>query len=256
MRSGNGRFEHGFVGVYRVTGEVKKTGTKKRWFVSGFFILLAFYLIGLQTIPRFPFGPYKIYSDLSAEKEAAIIPYEYLSSEEVYPFVKSKYGDRQSNYDFEIKKWPNAQSCLIESEISKPEPDLRLLDWNKFKTARDVEVCLWRVFDSLNVPERAAKWLDFQTSYFGCEPSEPHKVVRISFNGTIWRRTEPWQESSSGQAILKGNWAFKDGCPIMVPAKGLKGRLMGRMRRGQSVRADFDDKNKIQKIEFIYFSML
>jgi len=242
-----------------VNGEAKKIRPKKRWFVSGFFILLALYLLGLQTIPRFPFGPYKIYSDLSAEKEAAIIPYKYLSSEEAYPYVRSKYGDRQTNYDLEIKKWPNAQSCLVETELTKSEPDLRLVNWYRFKTYRDAEVCLWRIFDSLGTPEKVVRWFEFQRSYFKCEYEENNapslKSTKISNSVRHHPSALQWKKESTKIVTFQGNWPFNK-CRDLVPSRGIKGRLTSKISKGQFVRSVFDDENKIREIELTYYSKL
>lgn len=237
---------------------VKKTRvrSKKWWVILVLVVALALYQLGLHFIPRFPSGPVYLYDNLSSQKRTEIISYNRLSNEKFHPYAKSELGHPNNDYDLEIVKWPDVNSCLILSEALKTEPDLRLVNWDSFKTHRDAEVCLWRIFDSLGAAEKIVKWLDFQTDYFGCAPDRAHTVTYIKFDGKAWTPSESWQQLSPGFSFIKGGWNFNEGCPVMVPSRGLGRQITARLRRGQSVRAEFDDKNIIRKIEFRYFSIL
>lgn len=130
---------------------------KKRWWVVGAFAVL---LVCFETIPRFPFGPYTLYGDLTPEQRAAKPPFVVLSDERTHPFL---YGARPLKQEWltAVSKWPSVRSCLVKSERSKPKPDLRLMNWDAFRVSADAEVCLWRILSSLQDPELAVEWVKF-----------------------------------------------------------------------------------------------
>jgi len=144
---------------------------KKRWWATGLFGLFCVWLLGLYTIPRFPFGPYTLYGGMTAQQRTAKIPYQTLSNEKTHPYRISgqkidpdKLGPQIRNA---IKRWPDVRDCLIRSEQDKKDPDLRLIDWDLFWTREEANVCLWRIFTSFGTDEsvmreRAKMWLRFQ----------------------------------------------------------------------------------------------
>jgi len=92
---------------------ISKPRFKKRWAVLSFFILMAVYLIGAQTIPRFPFGPFSLYSDLTEQERAETIPYKSLTDESSYPFASDS---TKRNHEKAIRKFPTVRDCLVKSE--------------------------------------------------------------------------------------------------------------------------------------------
>ncbi|MCP4072925.1 MAG: hypothetical protein GY742_14505 [Hyphomicrobiales bacterium] len=129
---------------------------KRLWF-AGFAGIVAILLICIHTIPRFPFGPYTLYANLTEEQRNAKIPYKMLSNETTHPFFTGK----APKYVVEIERYRDVRDCLVSSERSKPEPDLRLIDWNKLWNYEEAEVCLWRILSSLGTKERATLWFSF-----------------------------------------------------------------------------------------------
>ncbi len=111
-------------------------------------------------LPRFPYGPYTLYTELTVEKRAARPSFVALANEQTHPFM---YGQRPLKRDWlaAIPRWPDVRDCLVRSERKKSEPDLRLINWDAFWTTADAEICLWRIFSSLGTPERAARWFEF-----------------------------------------------------------------------------------------------
>ncbi len=154
--------------------EKGKTG-RRGWRYFGIIAgLIGLYILGEYTIPRFPFGPYKLYSHLSDEQKAAIIPYARLTDEQSYPFVGlnpslaigiSPKLNPKRDHAKAISRFPSVRDCLIRSEQKKDRPDLRLIDWDKIRTMADADVCTWRIFSSLGTPERAKQWLVFHGAH-------------------------------------------------------------------------------------------
>ncbi|MBK8458697.1 MAG: hypothetical protein IPL47_17490 [Phyllobacteriaceae bacterium] len=137
---------------------------KKRWIGLGLF---AVWFTGNWFLPRFPFGPFTLYGDLTDELRAARIAYVTLSSEATHPF--RPYRFRFPGYDRAVARFPDARSCLVKSERDKPDPDIRLIDWYAIGgfglpwqgVTDTAEVCLFRLFAGMT-PETVAKWLEFQ----------------------------------------------------------------------------------------------
>jgi hypothetical protein len=133
---------------------------KKRWIAAGILLALA---VCFETIPRFPFGPYRLYANLTAEQRAAKIPYDHLSDEATDPLWR---GQKIVHRDVIAARarFPHVRDCLIRSERNKAEPDLRLIDWDKFSINEEAEVCLWRIFASYGLENDEARraWRKFQ----------------------------------------------------------------------------------------------
>ncbi len=152
---------------------------KKRRVLLVLLGLLLFYIIGEYTIPRFPFGPFKLYDHLTPEVRAAVIPYNRLTDEVSYPFQQSypaQYNyspslDAKRDHNPPIRKFPDVRACLIKSEQKKETPDLRLINWDKIRTVTDADVCTWRIFSSLGAPERAREWLKFHNAHLSSRPA-------------------------------------------------------------------------------------
>ena len=151
--------------------------TKKRLWIA---LVMGLVLICIYTIPRFPFGPYVLYSDRTAEiGSSKKIKFEKLTSEQDFPFWN---GNAPALYSNAITKFPNVRSCLVASEKDKENPDLRLINWDGFfnwewtrnvkgswfnifsanqSAQTDANVCLWRIYTSLGTDERIERWKKF-----------------------------------------------------------------------------------------------
>jgi hypothetical protein len=129
---------------------------KKRWWVASCIIVL---IICIQSIPRFPFGPYTLYNNLTDGELLDKITYEVLTDEKTRPFWN---GSAPKYFQNAISKFPHVRSCMVSSEHRKEIIDIRLIDWNRFSNDDDATVCLWRIFTSLNSQENIEKWLKFQ----------------------------------------------------------------------------------------------
>ncbi|MEM9331059.1 MAG: hypothetical protein AAGA53_07015 [Pseudomonadota bacterium] len=150
---------------------------KKRWQVLTVFVLFLFWV---YFIPRFPFEPYQLYADLTPQERAAILPFEKLSTQKSYPFYRMK---RPGKFQAAVSQFPDARSCLVASEAEKAKPDLRLMDWDKPKSTKGVEVCLWHIFSSLNTPERVQQWMIFHD--INARVGKPRKVGLVT-SVSVW----------------------------------------------------------------------
>ncbi len=139
----------------------QKPHRKRGW--RGFGLIVGFaalYVLGEYTIPRFPFGPYTLYSDLTPEQRAAVIPYETLTDEQTVAFSSGLPNFVKTN-EVSIIKFPHVRDCLTPSEAAKEKPDLRLINWDKMLSLQDANVCMWRIFTSYEQPERIFSWFEF-----------------------------------------------------------------------------------------------
>jgi hypothetical protein len=131
---------------------------KKRWIAAGILLALA---VCFETIPRFPFGPFRLYANLTAEQRAAKIPYDHLSDEASEPFLRGLDLIRNKPLFAARKRFPHVRDCLIATERNAEAPDLRLIDWDLFADYEEAKVCLWRIFASLGTSERIGEWMTF-----------------------------------------------------------------------------------------------
>lgn len=60
------------------------------------------------------------------------------------------------------QRFADVRSCLVPSEQDADMPDLRKIDWARIRTREQASVCLFRIFSSLETPERAVTWLAAQ----------------------------------------------------------------------------------------------
>ena len=67
---------------------MSKAKKKKGWLV-GLTLLSAFilFILGIGYIPRFPLGPYKLYTDMTEMQKRSPLPIEVLSTEMLHPFT-------------------------------------------------------------------------------------------------------------------------------------------------------------------------
>jgi hypothetical protein len=61
-----------------------------------------------------------------------------------------------------VDTFPDVQSCLVESERGAYFPNLTRFDWARVKQPEDAEVCMFRVFSSIEDIEQSKEWLRSQ----------------------------------------------------------------------------------------------
>lgn len=102
-----------------------------------------------------------LYSSDLYDLTSPSLKYSVLSDEESDPY-QSISPIITDSLKKALARFPNTKSCLIEEEHSEDRVDLRLIDWRQFKHKDELNVCLWRIFKSLNSTEAVEKWLTFQ----------------------------------------------------------------------------------------------
>ncbi len=144
---------------------------QKRWSLRrkvglSLLAVLGFCVVGLYTVPNFPFGPYTLYGDMKAEERAANIPYERLSSEETRPLMIAGKNGPFPPFANAVVKFADVRSCLVRSEQHRKQPDLRLIDWFIVSNTKQARVCIWRIFTSFEADQtltiqRVVAWMQF-----------------------------------------------------------------------------------------------
>ena len=142
---------------------MSKAKKKKGWLV-GLTLLSAFilFILGIGYIPRFPLGPYKLYTDMTEMQKRSPLPIEVLSTEMLHPFTYTgSVAYRPEEHQAAKLKFDTVNNCLVRSERGKVKPDLRLLDWDALHSTLEVNICVWRIFNSLGSRDAAEKWVRF-----------------------------------------------------------------------------------------------
>lgn len=138
---------------------------------------------------------------LCEDIETCAIPYIRLSNQETDPFLfhgrlMDNSHPRWSQYRSALRKFSDVRDCLIREEQEKAEPNLLLIDWAKVGTGRGAEVCIFRIFDSFEMPEQGQRWLEIHG--FSISP-----LQRIGADPERLRyETQPWFN-------LGGNWTVE-----------------------------------------------
>lgn len=239
-----------------IKAEPRRRGWRRFGIIAG---LIALYILGEYTIPRFPFGPYKLYSHLSDEQKDAVIPYARLTDENSYPFVGiqpsleigiSPKLHPKRDHAKAISRFPTVRDCLIKSEQKKDMPDLRLIDWDKIRTMADADVCTWRIFSSLGTPERAKNWLVFH----GAQNARIQKVKLAKTSEKNQRHKD-----SDFYFLVSGHWPMsylieekgklkKVRQPLIFPTRGWHFLRRERLRRGNGVYSTWSLNGQIKNI--------
>jgi hypothetical protein len=110
-------------------------------------------------------------------KDGFLFELEELSSQETRPFLLlgARMQPSQSRWDEfadSLEKFSNAQNCLNPPEISGTKWNTLDVNWKVLRSNRDIEVCLFRIFDTLNDPLLAVSWLKRQ-EYKVLDPWHP-----------------------------------------------------------------------------------
>lgn len=91
---------------------------------------------------------------------------EVLSTQETRPFLSTgeeilPTSPRWKEYEESLVQFPDALSCLKESEREKKFVDLLQIDWNAPKNLQGLNVCIFRIFTSLDSVDEMYVWLSF-----------------------------------------------------------------------------------------------
>jgi len=197
--------------------DTKTKRFKKRWLGLGVLVALSFYVFAELTIPRFPFGPYKLYSDLNPEQRKDFMSYERLTDEINSPFQR---GVSDRDYTAALVKFPDTKSCLVKEEQNKARPDLRFIDWDKIRNVEDADVCVWRIFSSLNSSARANQWLVFHNAH----------IVDRPIN------------------TLAGEWGAKMPADVPYPTRGFKFFTNSWASPGMFVHTTWEENGKLKSV--------
>ena len=80
-------------------------------------------------------------------------------------------------------------NCLVRSERGKAKPDLRLLDWDALHSTLEVNICVWRIFNSLGSRDAAEKWVRFHgfkiSQYQQLKPNALVATYSVSGRGNL-----------------------------------------------------------------------
>ena len=111
-----------------------------------------------------------INTSIPANAEEQIVqllkPIEVLSTQETRPFLLNgeeilPTSPRWKEYEEALVQFPDALSCLKESEREKKFVDLLQIDWNAPKYLQGLNVCIFRIFTSLENVDEMYIWLSF-----------------------------------------------------------------------------------------------
>jgi len=174
--------------------------------------------------------------DAKRAKRSPPIPYQTLRPEKsaFELSLKTEPGYPKPETIAARNKFPTTRDCLIQSEKTALEPDLRLIDWKTIRTRPELNVCLTLIFKSLESVEAISLWLAFH--YFksnGQDPikSEAPRPVKLPDGETIflgyyyWEDNLPFRDKSRLPHIIAPKFyvriAFQhsDGKPISVFSK-------------------------------------
>jgi len=99
--------------------------------------------------------------DVRRAKKSPLITYHALTTEVSHPFPRGTGNFMTPERIAATTKYPTTLDCLIKSEKEKDNPDLRLIDWKRVKTLEELDICLWRIFSSLDDFESIVEWMIF-----------------------------------------------------------------------------------------------
>lgn len=217
----------------------KKSRPKKRNMLLVLLSLLILYVIGEYTVPRFPFGPYSLYGDLTEQELAEKIPYQSLTDESSYPFLSVNF---KRNHEDAIRRFTTVRDCLVISEAQKDVPDLRLIDWDAISDLEEADVCVWRIFSSLGSPDLALEWLKFHNAQNARKnhlAGNYPNITEISDN----------YKNDDSYTIVAGNWEMSR-AGIRFPTKGWHALRAERFRRGNGVNAIWAENSDLLSVNW------
>lgn len=103
----------------------------------------------------------------AATKNGFIFELESFSRQPEKPFLflgirMDPDHPRWGEFSESIDKFPSAQNCLNPPHDSGSNWNVLDINWKSLKSNRDIEVCLFRIFDTLNDPLLVFSWLEHQ----------------------------------------------------------------------------------------------
>ena len=130
------------------------------------------------------------------------IEYDHLANQETDPFLFSgKLMDENhpqwSRYRKALHEYSDVRDCLIETEKFKDNPNLLRINWQELNKRPDIEVCLFRIFRSLNSISRIRKWLEF------------HEFQNIRYSRIFSESYIP-QSQTEPVAGIFGSWSAEE----------------------------------------------
>jgi len=99
--------------------------------------------------------------DVIRAKKSPLISYHALTTEESHPYAGGHEDFMTPERIAAMSKYSTTRDCLIKSEKVKDNPDLRLINWKRVKTLEELDICLWRIFSSLDDFESIVEWMIF-----------------------------------------------------------------------------------------------
>jgi len=98
--------------------------------------------------------------------DSCVIEYDHLSNQTDEPYLFLGYvmdseQARWGQFRKAIHTYPDVQSCLVEEEQHKKEPNLLKFDWERVGTGRGAAVCMFRIARSLADVEKTGSWLKY-----------------------------------------------------------------------------------------------
>ncbi len=121
--------------------------------------------LAMETNPAFsqekvvpPVDSRPIQPETCAMIDDCQVPYEYLASEETDPYLVFGQPPIKRSDIRAAKRWPNVRSCLIREESIAKQPDISRIDWGRMKLPEDLDVCMFRIFSSINSVKSTKLW--------------------------------------------------------------------------------------------------
>ena len=150
-------------------------------------VVTAVALAGGALAQEFQRPPDLTLEDRPVPLEAFRVPRDRLATQDSHPFlllgrVMDETHPRWSEFRSAIRSYPDVDPCLEEEQRGTAEPDLLAFDWNSIRREAAMEVCLFRVFQSLREPELIEAWVlrkGFRTWGFDSDPRARPYMRRI-----------------------------------------------------------------------------
>ena len=118
------------------------------------FVLLMLFLSGALYLHFFPPNVPKV--------SGAFIPYDHLATEETDPYLLNGKPPTNEKTIWAVRRYATVQDCLLRSERDADKPDLRKIAWHNMRNRNVANVCLFRIFSSLQTPAAVEKWFESQ----------------------------------------------------------------------------------------------
>lgn len=177
---------------------------------------------------------------------------EKLSNQDLWQFrehagIVNNRHPLWADYEAALTRFPSTQSCLLLTARKQNRWNLAEFDWSSMSNHHDIEVCLFRIADTLGEPEKMEEWFAVQgyetvaplklitdgrdrletDGWVGLYPCLDSKVFekRISFNANPLREI-------IGRLLPLGAPRQRDHCMILEYSKSGKITAIQSLRRG------------------------